>query len=81
MAIRLEFKPQDCWIGIFWKTTRGHAVGKQFNPWSFSIDQSALPHERIDVWVCILPMLPIHVWWTRPIVAWERIEEAKGTAI
>lgn len=34
MTVRLEFKPQDCWIGAFWKP--GH------------------------VWVCLLPMLPIH---------------------
>ncbi len=34
--LRLEFKPQDCWIGVFWK--------------------------RDNVWICLVPMLPIHVF-------------------
>jgi hypothetical protein len=39
---QLEFKPQDIWVGAFWKTT-GHCV---------------------DLWVCILPCVPLHVsWW------------------
>lgn len=40
--VRLEWKPQDCWIGAFWK--RNH-------PWS------------LDVWVCVLPMVPLHFGW------------------
>ena len=37
MKIRIEFKPQDLWVGAFWKP--GH------------------------LWICILPMVPIHVMW------------------
>lgn len=37
--IRWEWKPQDCWIGVFWRTSQG---------WR-------------DVWICLLPMLPIHI--------------------
>lgn len=40
---RFEFKPQDCWIGVFWKKTRGDYV------------------HRLDIWVCLLPMLPFHL--------------------
>lgn len=39
---RFEFKPQDCWIGVFWKTTKGEYA------------------DKLDVWVCLLPMLPFH---------------------
>jgi hypothetical protein len=45
--IALEFKPQDLWIGAYWKRI-GHCV---------------------DVWICLVPMLPIHVswWWHDPL--------------
>lgn len=36
---RVEWKPQDCWLGAFWKRKAPLAL---------------------DVWVCLLPMLPIH---------------------
>ena len=39
---RFEWKPQDCWIGFFWKKQEGAFAN------------------RLDVWVCILPMLPFH---------------------
>lgn len=42
LSVRLEFKAQDCWVGIYW----------QRHP--------NLP-DWFDVWVCLLPMLPIHV--------------------
>ena len=44
--IHLEFKPQDLWIGVFWKRTR-----------------CAGPHQFLDIWVCLLPMVPIHFGW------------------
>ena len=37
---QLEFKPQDCWIGAYWRRDG--------------------TYRRIDVWVCLLPMLPLH---------------------
>jgi len=39
---RFEWKPQDMWIGVYWKRTPGEDV------------------DRLDVWVCLLPMLPFH---------------------
>ena len=39
MRIRLEFKPQDCWIGLYWKSNILYC----------------------HVWICLLPMLPVHV--------------------
>jgi len=41
-SIAMEFKPQDLWVGAFWKRI-GNCV---------------------DLWVCLLPMVPIHIsWW------------------
>ena len=39
-----EFKPQDCWIGVYWRT---NGLG-----W--------------DAWVCVVPMLPLHIAWFKP---------------
>ena len=41
MELKLEFKKQDCWIGLFWRKT------KHIN----------------EVWICIIPMFPIHITW------------------
>lgn len=54
MHIRLEFKPQDCWIGAFWK----QGVEADGFEW-----RGATYRPRTDVWICVLPMLPIHIWW------------------
>jgi hypothetical protein len=51
--LTLEFKPADLWIGAYWATS------------TFS----DMPHRQarqIDVWVCILPMLPIHLTFRKP---------------
>lgn len=37
---RVEWKPEDLWVGVFWRRTGN----------------------RLDVWVCLLPCLPIHLW-------------------
>lgn len=47
---RLEFKPEDFWIGVFWRKQRAPKVWMG-NAWG----------ETVDVWVCLLPMLPIHI--------------------
>lgn len=48
MRARLEFKAQDLWIGAFWKVSEGH----------FS---DSIP--MVDLWICLIPMCPIHLWW------------------
>lgn len=51
-ALYLEWKPQDLWIGAFWKrvTQDDPAVGFL---------------NYFDLWVCVVPCLPIHFtrWW------------------
>ncbi len=39
--MRLEWKPQDCWIGAYWE--------RRGADW--------------HLWVCLLPMLPLHFRW------------------
>lgn len=49
-SVRLEAKAADAWIGAFWSTTTG-------------------PDHRwavLDLWVCLVPCLPIHVFFNRP---------------
>ena len=48
LMARLEWKPQDCWIGVFWKTSHCET------------DDGKKPFVT-DVWVCLLPMVPIHL--------------------
>ena len=51
MKVRLEFKPQDCWVGAYWET-RPHDC-------AFDVCYNNERH----LWVCLLPMLPIHFQW------------------
>ncbi len=43
----VEWKPQDLWIGAFWKRTR-------FDGFS-----------GYSLWLCVLPCIPLHIWWYR----------------
>jgi hypothetical protein len=51
MSVRLEWKPQNCWIGAFWKKTE--------------LENRDGDRVRFDLWICLLPMLPFHFVWTR----------------
>jgi len=54
--LRLEFKPQDCWVGVYWRRT----------PWGgMYLDRGWLQGCVTDVWICLVPMLPIHIRWGR----------------
>ncbi len=43
--LRFEAKRQDCWVGVYWKTST----------------QAGAAERRLDIWICLLPCLPIHV--------------------
>ena len=45
MNIELKFEPRDIWIGVYWNYRR-------------SIESRA---RWLDVYICLLPMLPIHI--------------------
>lgn len=68
MWCRFKFKPQDCWIGVYWRTSH-----------------LALA-DKLDVWICLLPMLPLHIWRfynVRQPYQWQQSvegeEEREGT--
>jgi len=44
---RLEWKLEDMWIGVFWKTSNA------------LFDEGERPMFT-DIWVCLVPCLPIH---------------------
>lgn len=50
MSVTLEFKPQDLWIGVFWK--RGSSM--------YRFGDEPPTHRALDVWVCVVPMFPLH---------------------
>ena len=47
---KFEWKSQDAWIGVFWKTALVAPNACGFK-------------QRIDVWICVIPMVPLHIWW------------------
>lgn len=51
-SVRLEAKPADLWMGAFWSSTTG-PTGR----WAI-----------LDVWVCLVPMLPVHLFFNRKAV-------------
>jgi hypothetical protein len=49
VRVRLEFVPQDLWVGAYWRISDpdlGHARRR-----------------RVDVWLCLLPCLPLRLTW------------------
>lgn len=50
VTVRWEFKREDCWVGVFWK------VMPRFD--------GTVPNGHwTDIWICFLPMLPLHIDW------------------
>lgn len=50
MKLQLEFKPQDLWVGAYWRRA---LLERPLKGWFY----------RYDLWVCLLPCLPIHLTW------------------
>ena len=46
--IRIEWKPQDLWIGVFWKMTKAKTDEGEKSC-------------ATDVWICLIPCLPLHL--------------------
>jgi hypothetical protein len=65
MTCRLEFKVNDLWVGSFWR------VGPPARLWALEGDWGgpgdAPLRRRVDLWICLLPMLPIHLTWYRDV--------------
>lgn len=43
--MRMEFKIEDLWIGVFWRTAYSDAAKRY------------LTH----IWICLVPCVPIHI--------------------
>lgn len=61
LTIDLLFEPRDCWVGVYWtvlpKQIDGPYYGtgrKRYGVWS-----------GIDLYVTLVPMLPLRVQWRR----------------
>lgn len=48
VTARFEWKLPDLWIGAFWKTTYANL-------------NSGLIATQTDVWICVLPCVPLHI--------------------
>ena len=51
MKVSLEFKRQDLWVGLFWKRSYNGLLTKSF----------------FEIWICLIPTLPIHLTWDRTL--------------
>jgi len=59
MKIRLEFKLQDFWVGIFWKNTVTQTKELVYS--SVNKGNVYLVENILDIWICLIPCLPIHI--------------------
>lgn len=57
MKMCFEFKPQDLWVGVFWKRTHD-------GPTAMFCNGERVQRIVVDLWLCLIPMLPIHFTWT-----------------
>ena len=61
---RFEVKLADCWVGVFWRKAANYYPDDPF-----------IENETLDVWLCLLPCLPIHAMWSRQR---DLLEETKA---
>lgn len=61
MRIRFEFNPRFCWVGFYWKNwgeTQHYVAGTS----NYQVTRD------LELTVCLVPMLPIHIRWKRAVV-------------
>lgn len=63
--MRLEFKREDMWIGLFWRRTR--ELVPDYHPTGAAPMFREVTH-TLDVWVCLIPCFPLHITRTRTVV-------------
>ena len=66
-SLGFEFEPRDLWIGAYWSRTE---AGIAMDPWAKK-DRDAwrrlagLVVTRVDVYVCLVPTVPLRISWVR----------------
>ena len=63
-TVRLERKTADCWVGVYWHSGSWRDAGHSAG-------------RKLEIWVCLIPMVPFHLCRT---VKWETCYEC-GEAI
>jgi hypothetical protein len=58
MKIRLELKWADTWVGKYHKIKT-----KVIDNTPLNCLRPKLTIRELHVWICIIPCLPIHLWW------------------
>lgn len=68
MKISIEWKLQDFWVGAFWKITPLRLVcycGDYCDTHNHFSGHGAVPMDQpskqVDIWICAIPCLPIHI--------------------
>lgn len=49
----VKFEPRDTWVGVYW----------DFQPYIWDPDQTY--HWVFDLYICVIPCLPLHLSWRR----------------
>jgi len=62
-SLRVTFQPHDIWIGVFWRVIRKikwvRAI--EVTPGGGIMGRDMVWGRTLDVFICVLPMLPIHI--------------------
>lgn len=71
LRIRLEFKLNDLWVGAYWQWHEAPADMTSCFP------VLSRPRRVLDVWVCLLPCLPLHFTLDlrRPVTTYQKFAE------
>jgi hypothetical protein len=74
VIVRVEFVPNELWVGVFWKATPGKryraAVNRDGPRLGFTAGDPRTDATeavtRWDVFIGLVPTLPVHLVWFRP---------------
>lgn len=76
---RIEWKLADLWVGAFWKVDRNwHETVRYDGPREDGTAVAFVTRNatvRVDVWVCLVPCLPLHLTFTRHRRLWTAMRQ------